>query len=143
MQVTRILADLPDADKGCVALHDLGYLSLHGNCPFIDIWGLGSQDAAERNIANAGKWSFSDIADLFSAHDVRYAVLYETWYPRRSMPDGTVDVGYLTLADNYACGSDKVVFRATSPSAAEALKRHLSRFVGKLPATRASLFVYP
>ena len=136
--MTRMMAELPDEDRGCVALNDLGYMVLHGGFPVLDMWGLGSQDMTERILEHPGRWERSDVVQLFKEHDVRYVVAFDSWFPRRMMPDGTIDVATMTLEGNRICGSDEVVFRATSEAAADALARHLSKYEDKLP-TRVRL----
>ena len=138
--MTRMMAALPDEDRGCVALNDLGYMALHGGFPILDIWGLGSQDAAELLLKHRGTWLRSDYETLFPKHDVKYVVAFELWYPMYLMPSGTVDVAVLTLKNNFACGADTVVFRATSPDAADRLQRHLETYVDRMPP-RARLWI--
>ena len=136
--MTRLLASLPEEDRGCVALNDLGYMAMYGGFPILDIWGLGSQDATEMMLKHLGTWERTDHEVLFKTHDVKYVAVFESWFPKYTMPSGTVDVAYLKLKNNFACGSDTVVFRAISTNAADRLERHLERCVDKLP-NRASL----
>ena len=131
--MTRLMNGLPEADRGCVALNDLGYMALYGTFPVVDLWGLGSQDVAEQVIRHPCRWDPDEIAETFRAHDVRYVVVFEEWFPRRVMPEGVVDVAKLILKDNFACGSDTVVFRATSEDAADRLARHLERQAERMP----------
>jgi len=131
--MTRILAELPEEDRGCVALNDLGYMALHGGFDFLDVWGLGSQDMADANMKHPGRLYREDFLKLFAAHGVRYVVVFDKWYPLSLMPDGVVDVGTMTLKDNTVCGDDTVVFRATSEEAAAALARHLVKYQDKMP----------
>lgn len=131
--MTRILAEIPAEDRGCVALNDLGYMALHGGFPFVDVWGLGSQDATELLLRHPGTWLREDMVTLFRDHDVKYVVVFERWYPRRLMPDDTEDVAYLTLKDNTTCGADTVVFRATSAKAGERLREHLLKYRDRMP----------
>lgn len=143
VQMTRIFASLPSADRGCIALNDLGYMALHCHNDFVDLWGLGSQDAAELAIKHPGLWFSDDIKKLFNDHDVKYVAVFDDWYPIDSMPEGTIDVGYLQHSGNIACGCDTIKFRATSAEAAQKLKFHLVRFKDKLLSSRSTLFVYP
>ena len=136
--MTRIMSGLPEEDRGCVALNDLGYMAMYGGFPIVDFWGLGSQDATELMLKHPGHWIREDYDKLISDHDVKYLVVFEKWYPNRLMPYDTVDVAKLILKDNFACGADTVVFRATSEEYAERLHRHLSKYVDKMPP-RATL----
>lgn len=136
--VTRLLSELPEADKGCVAINDLGYAAWRGRFPFLDLWGLGSQDAAELRLRQRGVRHGDDYADLFRTHGVKYVVVFESWYPRGLMPEGTIDVARLVLKGNTICGSDTVVFRATTEAAADGLRKHLRERAEGLPA-RATL----
>ena len=138
--VTRILSELPEGARGCVALNDLGYMVLHGNFPILDIWGLGSQDATELILGNGKTWTAAANEVLFRKHDVKYVAVFETWFPWDVMPRGTIDVAWLKLGDNLACGSDTVVLRATSSEAADALRRHLRKYEEKLPK-RVSMWI--
>lgn len=131
--MTRIMAELPEEDRGCVALNDLGYMVLHGGFPVLDIWGLGSQDATECILKHPSMWDLADHELLFKKHDVKYVVVFESWFPSKLMPEGTEDVAYMKLKNNLVCGSDKVVFRATSPESVEKLRAHLLRYVDKMP----------
>ena len=132
--MTRIMAALPDEDRGCVALNDLGYMALHGGFSFVDLWGLGSQDAAELRMRHPSYMEPDYCEILAKEHDIRYFVVFENWYPRSLMPEGTVDVAYLTLKDNVVCGGDTVVFRATSAKAAERLREHLLKYRDGMPS---------
>lgn len=143
VQMTRIFAAMPPKDRGCIALNDLGYMALHSQSEFVDLWGLGSQDAAELVMKHPGFWFAEDIKKLFADHNVKYVAVFDDWYPFNSMPEGTVDVGYLKHSDNIACGWDTVTFRATSADAAEKLKRHLASFLDKLLSPRSKLVIYP
>ena len=141
--MTRIVSSMPECDRGCIALNDLGYLSLHGGAPVLDLWGLGSQDVAELNVRHRGEWDAEEIEMLMKRHDVRYALLFESWYPRRLMPDGMIEVGYLALEGNRTCGGDKVAFRATSRLAAEKLHACMKSYDQKRLPPRAKLVVWP
>lgn len=132
--MTRMLSEIPEADRGCIALNDLGYMALHGGFPFVDIWGLGTQDVTEMLLKHPGTWLRTDIELIFRDHDVRYVAVFERWYPRRLMPEDTEDVAYLTLKDNTTCGADTVVFRATSAKAAERLREHLLKYRNRMPS---------
>ena len=132
--MTRIMAALPDEDRGCVALNDLGYMALYGGFPFVDLWGLGSQDAAELRMRHPSYMEPDYCEILAKEHGIRYFVVFENWYPRSLMPEGTVDVAYLTLKDNVVCGGDTVVFRATSAKAAEKLREHLLKYRDRMPS---------
>lgn len=131
--MTRMLAEIPEEDRGCIALNDLGYMALHGGFPFVDIWGLGTQDVTEMLLKHPGTWLRTDIERIFRDHDVRYVAVFERWYPRGLMPEGTEDVAYLTLKDNTTCGADTVVFRATSAKAGERLREHLLKYRDGMP----------
>ena len=131
--MTRIMSEIPEEDRGCVALNDLGYMAMYGGFPILDMWGLGSQDVAELLLKHRGIWLRDDYERLFPAHNVKYVVAFEQWYPIGLMPTGTIDVATLRLKDNFACGSDTVVFRATSPEAASRLERHLQKYVDRMP----------
>ena len=133
VQMTRMMAALPEKDRGCVALNDLGYMALCGEFPIFDMWGLGSQDMTELLLKHRGVCKREDYVRLFPKHEVKYVVAFEKWYPLGLMPDGTIDVATLTLKDNFACGADTVVFRATTPDAADRLQRHLETYVDKMP----------
>lgn len=131
--MTRLMAGLPDEARGCVALNDLGYMALHGGFPLVDLWGLGNQDVLELLLKHPGFCLRSDYEQLFASHKVKYAVLFEKWYPPEVMPEGTIDVARLTLDNNTICGADTVIFRATSPEAADRLESHLKSFVNRMP----------
>ena len=139
--MTRIMSEMPEEDQGCVALNDLGYMALHGGFPFLDIWGLGSQDAAECILKHRGTWSKEDHEFLFKKHDVKYVVVFKSWFHLWLMPEGTLDVAELKLLNNLVCGGDTVVFRATSQESAQKLRAHLLRYVDKMPP-QATLTVW-
>jgi len=136
VQMTHIMAALPEQARGRVAINDLGYFALHSGLPIFDMVGLGTQEVATETVRHkhAGlKWSVADFAKMFDRYDVRYAVFYESWFPEKHRPDDLKPVGYLLLKSNRICGSDIVTFCARHDEDVEPLRAHLSRFADKLP----------
>lgn len=129
VQMTRMMASLPQGEKGTIALNDLGYMALYSGAKVFDIWGLGSQDAARARICADRGWLKEDIDRLFKENNVQYMLLFGKWFPEAMLPAGTILVAVLDTPGNTTCGQDSVNFLACDRIHADYLKEHLSHFV--------------
>lgn len=78
--------------KSPVAVNDLGWMAYNSGQYVLDLWGLGSREALNyRRTARDGAW----MGQLMAAHGVRYAFIYDNWFPRR--PSSWIKVGVLLL----------------------------------------------
>lgn len=131
MQLTRIFSGLPAAQRGAVAINDLGCLSLYADAPVVDLWGLGSQEVADLKIK--GAFDPEAVARLFARRHVKYVAVFDEWIPRSLLPKDIVLVGRLSISGNHVCLSPHVVLYATSLDAADALRVRLAELRKSLP----------
>ena len=140
MQLARIFSGLPAAERGPVAINDLGCLSLYANAPVVDLWGLGSQEVAA--LKRKGAFDAEAVACLFSRHRVKYVAVFDEWIPRSLLPKDVIGVGRLSISGNHVCLSPHVMLYATSPDAADALRARLAELRKSLPR-QTRIDIYP
>lgn len=109
--LARLFRERPD--RGPIAVNDVGYLSLHAGVPVLDLWGLGSADVAELKIR--GELNKETIASLFDRHGIRFVAVFDSWFPRETLPDNLLLVDILRTPGNRTCGDDKVHIYEITP----------------------------
>jgi hypothetical protein len=118
------LAAVARAIDAPVAVNDLGLVALRSGDYVLDLWGLGSLEALRaRTTSSDPQW----IRDTMASKGVRFAFIYDDWFPRK--PAGWVRVGVLKLLGRrVTASSDTVTFYATDAGAAAQLRRTLERY---------------
>ena len=98
----------------------------------LDLWGLGSQEV--RHIFFAPEPPPQGWADaLVKEHDVRAALIYDSWFLPAIGPDW-VRLGGLTMDGNWGVlGGWEVSFYATTAEAAPELREAMRAFAPTLP----------
>lgn len=110
--------------KAPVAVNDLGWMAYNSGQYVLDLWGLGSREALNyRRSARDGAW----MGQLMAAHGVRYAFIYDAWFPRR--PASWIKVGVLLLPPPRITPAASVVsLYAVDGTSAIALRAAIRRF---------------
>lgn len=135
VQMARIAVMLGEP----VAVNDLGLMSLRSGQYTLDLWGLGSIDALRVRLR--GTDFFEWIGGLMQTKHVRYAFVYDTWFPHR--PASWIKVGELKLLQRRITpSSDLVSFYADDSSSAEKLRLTLKRFAQQNVSREYSLAIY-
>lgn len=115
-----------------VALNDLGLVAYDSGCRVLDLWGLGSREAAL--IRRQRRLTAEDLAGLFERNGTRYVMVYKDWFPDR--PSVMVHAGEWTLDDPYfSVWNARVSFYGVGEAAAQELSDALAAFAPKLPAS--------
>jgi hypothetical protein len=120
-QMSRIVALLGQP----VAIHDLGLVALRSGQYVLDLYGLASIDALHDRQSGIPDpvW----MSRLMAAKHVRFALIYDDWFPQH--PQGWVRVASLGLTEpNIISGSDRVSLYAVDPSAVEPLRKALADY---------------
>jgi hypothetical protein len=113
--------------NGSIAANDIGAINYYNNIKCLDLFGLGSNDAAqarENNTLNAQK-----INNLANQHHVEIAIIYNQW----DIPSNWIEVGEWTTPHSIILGDDTVHFYATSPQYENELLENLKSFSPQLP----------
>ena len=110
--------------KSPVAVNDLGWMAYNSGQYVLDLWGLGSREALNyRRTARDGAW----MGQLMAAHGVRYAFIYDNWFPRR--PSSWIKVGVLLLPPPRITPASSVVsLYGVDGASAAALRAAIIRF---------------
>ncbi len=118
--MAMIAKDLDEA----VAVNDLGLVALNSNRYVLDLWGLGSLEALKLRKSETGPdW----IQTLMDKKDVRYAFIYDEWFPQH--PANWIKVADLQLnVPKIAAAFDTVAFYATDVASAQKLRNTLKRY---------------
>ena len=116
--ITKILDDK-------VAVNDLGLVALRSKNYVLDLAGLGSIDALNnRKIGGSIDW----ISKLMEKKDVKYAIIYDSWFPQR--PHNWIKVADLKLLQKRITpASDSVAFYATSDEGVIKLRKVIDAFL--------------
>ena len=133
VQMARLFASIPESERGPVAINDLGYMCLQCKAPVVDIWGLGTQTAADLHIAANGTFLPENIKKLIDGFGVKYAALFPKWFSPRFLPDSLRHVAVLKNEDNVFCGQNEVWLYANGDDAAKSLSRAAEAYKEKLP----------
>jgi hypothetical protein len=130
--------------KEPVAVNDLGYVSYKNNFEVLDLWGLGSLEAAKARGSNAPDW----MAEITTRHDVRLAMIYESWFPTK-IPKSWIKIADLKSTRNKLSqivrvgpAEDDVSFYATDCNTAQRTFAKLEAFQRALPAG-SSVEIHP
>ncbi len=98
--------------KTAVAVNDLGWVSWGNPNYVLDLYGLGSTEALKYRTTKTESGRGGPLA---KRHDVRFAMVYESWM-REAIGKNWVRIGVLALeGDLGSIGGAKVTFYATSP----------------------------
>jgi hypothetical protein len=125
-QQQQVMAQLAKELGEPVAVNDLGLVALRSGQPVLDLWGLGSYDALVARRAE-GAASSLWIQQVMNKHDVRYAFVYDRWFP--NTPDNWIKVGELILPNKRVTpADDRVALYATSTASADKLRQALERY---------------
>jgi hypothetical protein len=126
-QMHRFIHDFHPAPT-CV--NDLGWASYRNDVEIIDLWGLGSERARLLRKGRAGPEAYAQLARERGAD---LAILHENVLGR-SMPPSWIPLATLTLSRaRITPAFERVVFYATDPARAEALRGELRAFQATLP----------
>ena len=116
--------------NGSIAANDIGAMNYYNNIHCLDLFGLGSNDAAharENNTLNA-----QQINNLANQHHVEIVIIYKEWWAG-DIPSNWIEVGEWTTPHNMILGNDTVNFYATSPQYETELIENLKSFSPQLP----------
>ncbi|MCB2094979.1 MAG: hypothetical protein H6901_06375 [Rhodobacteraceae bacterium] len=132
LQQAQMARFVHDFFKAPVAVNDLGWVSWNNDRFVLDLWGLGSQEV--RHIFFAPEPPPQGWADaLVKEHDVRAALIYDSWFLPAIGPDW-VRLGGLTMDGNWGVlGGWEVSFYATTAEAAPELREAMRAFAPTLP----------
>jgi hypothetical protein len=112
-----------------VAVNDLGWVAFRNSNYVLDLAGLASKEALTARLHESGPtW----MERLCREHDVRFAMIYDGWFPDR--PAEWVRVGTLKFAQlRVTAASAAVQFYATDPAEVPTLRAALLAFQTSLP----------
>lgn len=112
-----------------VAVNDLGLVAWNNENYVLDLWGLASAESRKKRIFDPTPgWA----GPLAQAHDVPYAMIYETWLGRAVGPKW-VRMGDLVLKKPQGfLGGTRVAFYATAPEHVAPLRAALAAWVPTL-----------
>ena len=116
--------------RASVAINDLGLVAWFNPTRYVlDLAGLASVEALRAPRRTESAW----ITRLTDRYGVRYALIYDSWYPKK--PCDWVRVGTLTLGRRRVTPSESsVAFYGVGADAAEAMRSQLTAFAPTLPA---------
>ena len=115
--------------SGTFAVNDLGLVSYQkpSGSTVVDLWGLGSPEAARQTIKDA-PW----LRQVTQRHGVSLAMIYPNWY--KSIPEEWTPVGKMCLLDDPVVLTNPcVVFFSTTPDARQKVRNSLQLFAPTLP----------
>lgn len=115
---------------GNIAVNDLGLVSYQkpAGDMVVDLWGLGSPEAA-RQVVKDAPW----LRQIVERHGVSLAMIYPDWYA--SIPDEWTPLGKLCLPHPPVVVSEGcVVFYSTTAAAKPEIWKDLQQFAQTLPA---------
>ena len=113
---------------GPVAVNDLGWVPWRNDDYVLDLWGLGSEEAREARRAENGS---GYLDRLTSRHGVRFAMIYDTWFPG-AIPDEWCRIAGLATS-SVSAGSELVSFYLIDRAAEAEMRDALERFAPTLP----------
>lgn len=103
-----------------VAVNDIGLVAWRSPHAVLDLWGLGSSDALNARL-RGNKPSDVWIDELMSRRGVRYALIYQDWFP--ALPKHWIKVGTLRLKHSRGLlGGGEVSLFAVDVQSAEKLR---------------------
>jgi hypothetical protein len=119
------------ANSEVIAANDIGAISYFTNARIVDLWGLGNTEVARSR--KGGYWTPDFLQQTVIADKVRYAVVYDSWFPAELRRHWT-RVATWQIQNNVICGDDLVSFYAIRPEDATQLRQQLLNFSPQLPA---------
>jgi hypothetical protein len=132
-QVARFFAEEYPGKQ--VGLNDIGTTCWLGQNPVLDLWGLADGGVARARVR--GQWKTEKMRQYAAAMGTEIIAVYPSWYlgmgglPREWVPVGSWDLAGIPQVN---VAQPQVVFFATTQTAAQLLKIHLSEFSSKLPS---------
>jgi hypothetical protein len=130
--------------KAPVAVNDLGYVSYKNDFDVLDLWGLGSLEAAKARGGNEPDW----MEKITAKHKVQLAMIYESWFtpntPKSWMRIADLKLKRIPPSQIIKVGSagDDVSFYATDCQTAQDTMAKLAAFQKTLP-TGSTLDIHP
>lgn len=118
-------------DSTPMAFNDIGAISFYSKGDKLDLWGLASLEVAKAKQKNYFTPDFAD--SLAHAHDIRLAILYDTWFDPALLHRWTKIASWHNQ-HNLILGDDSVSFYAIHPEDTTALRKNLESYQPKLPA---------
>lgn len=112
-----------------VAVNDLGWTSYRNDTYVLDLWGLGSE-TARRLIRRAGMTPEA-IAALSDAKNIKYALLYESWF-NYNVPSAWCRIGVLET-DMVTAGDSRTSLFLIDASLAGEMADATEAFAAGLP----------
>ncbi|MDI1302841.1 MAG: hypothetical protein PSX71_13125 [bacterium] len=115
-----------------VAVNDLGLVALNTDKYVLDLWGLGSLEALTLRRSEKGPaW----IKGLMDRKNVRYAFVYDGWFPEK--PDNWIRVAAMKLSiPRVTAAQDTVLFFATDLESAQKLRSVIRAYDKENPSKK-------
>lgn len=121
-RVTRLLG--PGAR---LAVNDLGAVTFFSEARVLDLFGLG--DNALARAKRNRTYGADRLQSRLEETATDFVICYPSWFsPPENLPDTLIPVESWHLADNLICGSETVVFYATSRGSEIRLRRALDTY---------------
>ena len=123
-----------------VAVNDIGLVSYQNDNYVLDLWGLASRKAFFHRLKKDDpNW----IEILCSEHDVKFAMIYDRWFP--SLPKNWIPVAELVIRrKKISPAFSKVTFYAVGEDSRTAVMPWLTEFKKNLPdGIRFTIFAGP
>lgn len=130
LQMSRLVRDYL---KAPVAINDLGMVALFGGQRVLDLWGLGSPEAARHRRSTPDRTDW--ISELTTRQGVRHALVYRDWF--KALPSSWILVGQFDLPGRrVTAGGARVSLFAVDAAAAQQMLEALLRFRSESDAAR-------
>jgi hypothetical protein len=116
-----------------VALNDIGAVSYLADAKILDLWGLGSKEAACLRLKNS--LDTDALSGLAAKDHAEIAIIYDDWFSNAGIsfiPREWIKVGEWAIRDSVIWG-DTVSFYAIDNLYVETLARNLHDFAPQLP----------
>lgn len=86
-----------------VAVNDIGFVSYNNPNYVLDLWGLASSKTLQYRGSSNSNW----IDEIAKEHNVKFAMLYDSWF--KNLPESWLKVGELYLGKLRITPADSVV----------------------------------
>ncbi|MEI6177194.1 MAG: hypothetical protein WCS43_09900 [Verrucomicrobiota bacterium] len=125
LQMAQVVRHLGKGAR--VAANDIGAVSFLTDASILDLWGLGDNRIAKAKHEHSYNSEF--IKARLIEEQIDYVICYPSWFmPPTELPASLIPVERWVLGNNLICGSDTVVFYATSQHAVEKLALALDHY---------------
>jgi hypothetical protein len=137
-QMARFLAAYYNTSS--VAANDIGAVNYFTRIRCLDLYGLANKEVCR--LKRAGRYDAHAIDQLAMSQNTKIAIVYDSWFQNRILPDGSWGPGLPAswqrvaewrTQDAALLGDNDVAFYAVDPAEAPHLKQSLSQFAGQLP----------